>query len=523
MNPVRLSLLQEQLEGVAEEMGAALARSAFSPNIRVRLDFSCALFGPQGKLLAQAAHIPVHLGSMPDQIKVLLSKFEMQPGDLYIGNEPYQGGTHLPDITLMKPVFTEEGVSLGMVAARAHHADVGGATPGSMASQSNIYADGLRIPLVRLARQDRWDPHLKELLLSNMRAPRDREGDLLAQQAACRHGEAGLRRVFRQWAERDLNKWRGGLAELLNMSSSGTLKALRELFSRGDEEATFSDLLEVGSDQVPIVVSLRVTEQGRLSADFAGTSGGVAAGFNATLPVTRAAVCYAVRCLTSQQLPLNQGFLDCIEVAAPEGSVVNARYPLAVAAGNVETSQRIVDAVFGALHRLLPDRVPAASAGSMNNFSFGFTDPTLGVHYETSGGGAGGAPGGSKKALSGTQVHMTNTLSTPSEVLEEEFPVRVERHQTVPGTGGAGEFAGGDGTLKEVTFLEEASVTFMTTRRSTRPYGLHGGEAGEPGRQLIKRPGEKWTEVEASSTHLLSEGSSVRLQTPGGGGWGRPR
>ena len=171
MNPVRLSLLQEQLEGVAEEMGAALARSAFSPNIRVRLDFSCALFGPQGKLLAQAAHIPVHLGSMPDQIKVLLSKFEMQPGDLYIGNEPYQGGTHLPDITLMKPVFTEEGVSLGMVAARAHHADVGGATPGSMASQSNIYADGLRIPLVRLARQDRWDPHLKELLLSNMRAP----------------------------------------------------------------------------------------------------------------------------------------------------------------------------------------------------------------------------------------------------------------------------------------------------------------------------------------------------------------
>lgn len=522
MNAIRLSLLQEQLEGVADEMGAALARSAFSPNIRVRLDFSCALFCPQGKLLAQAAHIPVHLGSMPDQIQSLVRKFELRDGDIFLGNDPYEGGTHLPDITLMMPVFTEKGECLGLAAARAHHADVGGATPGSMANQSNIYADGIRIPLVRVAQNGEWDQQLKALLLCNMRMPLDREGDLLAQQAACRHGFQGLTRVYRQWAKERKEVWLSGLSDLLQMSRNGTQKALRTLLKDTHKSGRFRDLLEVGKETVEIKVSVSLTDGDKLQADFSGSADGVAASFNATLAVTKAAVCYTVRCLLPSALPLNQGFLDCIEVLAPTNSVVNAGYPLAVAAGNVETSQRIVDVLFGAFHTLIPHKIPAASAGSMNNLSFGFIAPRFGVHYETCGGGAGGCPGTDSKAQSATQVHMTNTLSTPVEILEEEFPLHVVCHTITRGTGGRGHFAGGDGTLKEIIFQEPAVVTFMTTRRKTAPYGLEGGADGQTGNQWVRLPDQEWIEAEASSTHHISAHGSIRLQTPGGGGWGSP-
>jgi N-methylhydantoinase B len=521
MNAIKLSLLQEQLEGVAEVMGSALARSAFSPNIRVRLDFSCALFGPQGDLLAQAAHIPVHLGSMPDQIKQLIAHHSLEPGDLFIGNDPYDGGTHLPDITIMEPIFGDHGECLGVAAARAHHADVGGTAPGSMASQPNIYGDGLRIPILKLGQAGRWDERLSALLLANMRSPADREGDLLAQQAACRQGRLGLQRVFQQWAKADLSYWEQGLSKLRQASRAGTLQLLRDLLVEG-ATATYQDFLEVNEQLATIRVTLSLSPRGHLVADFTGSSAGVAASFNATLPVTKAAVCYVVRCLTAVPLAMNQGFLDCIEMKAPAGTVVSAIYPLAVAAGNVETSQRIVDVIFGAFHQLAPGRSPAASAGTMNNFSFGFTDPQFGVHYETSGGGAGGCPGGPSKSCSGVQVHMTNTLSTPAEVLEEEFPVVVRRHQTRPGSGGAGEYAGGDGTIKEFIFLEEASVTIMATRRKTVPYGLQGGEPGAPGEQRIRLPGQDWAPTAASSTQILPPQSHFILETPGGGGWGAP-
>lgn len=522
MNPVRLSLLQAQLEGCAEVMGSALARSAFSPNIRVRLDFSCALFDPQGNLLAQAAHIPVHLGSMPDQIKSLVADHKLQAGDLYIANDPYNGGTHLPDITLMEPVFTEDGHYLGIVAARAHHADVGGAAPGSMASQKNIYGDGLRIPILKLANKGEWDPALRRLLLANMRSPRDREGDLLAQQAACRYGCEGLLRVYRQWARSDPSLLTKGLEELTQQSALGTKKALLELIDPEIISATFEDQLEVGEEGVPIKVGLTLNPDGTLLADFRGTSAGVAASFNATLPVTRAAVCYVVRCLVPASLPLNQGFLDCIEVKAAPGCLVHAVYPQAVAAGNVETSQRIVDVVFGAFQHFVPQKIPAASAGTMNNLSFGFSDSSFGVHYETAGGGSGGLPGTTEKGCSGTQVHMTNTRSTPTEVLEEEFPVRVEQHAFRTNSGGQGVSSGGDGTLKEITFLAEAEVTFMTTRRTTAPYGLEGGAAGKPGYQQVRPSQGEWLSVPASSSHSLPAGSAIRLATPGGGGHGPP-
>lgn len=519
MNAIRLALLQEQLEGVAELMGQALARSAFSPNIRVRLDFSCALFTPQGDLLAQAAHIPVHLGSMPDQIKSLLDTFYLSPGDLFIANDPYNGGTHLPDITLIAPVFSERDELLGVTAARAHHADIGGATPGSMASQANIYGDGLRIPILKLGTQDVWNEPLLKLLLANMRSPGDRQGDLLAQQAACRQGALGLERIFGQWAGNQLDTWTEGISELLLSAHKGATSLLGQLLPTG-VEAQFEDSLELGPHKATIKVRLEVPARGKILADFQGTSGGVPAGFNATLPVTKAAVCYVVRCLVPPELPLNQGFLDCIEVRAESGSLVSAVYPQAVAAGNVETSQRIVDAVFGAFAQLLPDRIPAASAGSMNNLSFGFVDPRFGVHYETAGGGAGALPNQQVKAQSGVQVHMTNTLATPVEVLEEEFPIIVDRHAFRPNSGGSGQCHGGDGTSKELTFLEPAEVSIMATRRTSAPYGLKGGSPGQTGQQALRELHGEWRAVDGSTTASVKRGDSLRLETPGGGGWG---
>lgn len=522
MNLVRLTLLQAQLEGVAEIMGSALARSAFSPNIRVRRDFSCAVFDSRGALLAQAAHIPVHLGSMPDQIKRLIDSHTLAEGDLYIANDPYNGGTHLPDITLMEPVFKGRKL-LGVVAARAHHADVGGAAPGSMASQPNIYGDGLRIPILPLARGGQWEQTLMTLLLANMRSPGDREGDLLAQRAALHHGKLGMLRVFKQWASSDHKSWLEGHQRLREAARNGLQSSLRAMLPPG-AEAQFEDYLEVGDQLCPIRVQIRLDADGCLSADFQGTSPGVAASFNATLPVTKAAVCYVVRCLTPAELPLNQGFLDVLKVEAPSPSLVAASYPLAVAAGNVETSQRIVDVVFGAFSRLLPERVPAASAGTMNNLSFGFEDPRLGVHYETAGGGAGGSPGSEAPGASAVQIHMTNTLATPAEVLEQEFPVVIERHTLRPGSGGAGRSPGGDGTVKEIRFLEPARISFMATRRKTTPYGLAGGLEGAPGAQAVRRgPDGSWESVGGASVHALAPNDAIRLSTPGGGGWGEPK
>lgn len=513
MNSIALTLLQEQLEGIAEEMGSALARAAFSPNIRVRRDFSCALFSDRGDLLAQAAHIPVHLGSMPAQVRRLLETRELAPGELYLGNDPYDGGTHLPDLTLLRPVF-QAGQCLGVAAVRAHHADVGGPNPGSMSSQRDIYGEGLRLPLVRVAQDDIWNEDLRAILLANMRRPSDREGDLLAQQAACRVGEQGLLRLFLGWAAADQARWRQGQEELLAATHRLVREGLQATLP-ADRRASFEDLLECAGQALPIKVEIGLC-QGRLVADFSGTAATVAASFNAPLPVTQAALAYVVRCLMPYPVAINQGLLQCLEVRAPEGCLANAVFPAAVAAGNVETSQRLVDVLLGALATLVPDRIPAASAGTMNNLSFGFEGG--GVHYETSGGGCGGHP--LAPGSSALQVHMTNTRSTPTEVLEGEFPVRVLSHSLRPGSGGAGTQTGGDGTVKILEFLKPASLTLMATRRATRPYGLFGGEDGRPARQATRRPGEEWIEQPGSFTLALPAGSHFVLETPGGGGYG---
>lgn len=516
MDSVALTLLQEQLVGLAQEMGSALARSAFSPNIRVRRDFSCALFSQKGELLAQAAHIPVHLGSMPAHVQRLVATRDLRPGEFYLGNDPFDGGTHLPDLTLIRPVFTEDGAQLlGLVAVRAHHADVGGPNPGSMSSQRDIYGEGLRLPLVRVVEGNTWNRELLTVLLANMRSPSDREGDLLAQQAACRVGEAGLRRVFSGWADGQPSRWQKGQSQLLEASFQLTRERLQALLPE-QRSVSFTDLLECAGQTAPIQVQLQFS-QGRLVADFEGTAPAVAASFNAPIPVTQAALVYVISCLTGGSIAVNEGVLRCLEVRAPHNCLVNAHHPAAVAAGNVETSQRIVDVLLGALHQLVPGQLPAASAGTMNNLSFGFSDGR--VHYETSGGGAGASA--QSPGFSAVQVHMTNTRSTPNEILELEFPIRVERHAVRAESGGEGSQAGGDGTLKDLTFLQPATVTVMATRRTTRPYGLAGGDAGSPGRQAARQSaGTPWEELPGSFTKTFKTGSTLRLETPGGGGYG---
>ena len=516
MNSIALSLLAEQLEGIAQEMGGALARSAFSPNIRVRRDFSCTLFSERAELLAQAAHIPVHLGSMPAHVRQLVESRKLSPGELYLGNDPYDGGTHLPDLTLLRPVF-EHNVCLGIAAVRAHHADVGGPVPGSMSSQRDVHGEGLRLPLVRLAQNERWDEEISAILWANMRNPAERQGDLLAQQAACLVGEEGLRRLYRGWAQQRYTRWEQGREALLESSQQRVQQGLARVIPR-HRKGHFVDQLEVPPDQLaPIEVKVFLDE-GVLVADFAGTSPAVAASFNAPLPVTQAALAYAINCILPEPVPINEGLLRCLRVRAPQGCLLDAAYPSAVAAGNVETSQRVVDALFGALAQLAPERIPAASAGSMNNLSFGF--PGGKVHYETSGGGYGGHPEGAGR--SALQVHMTNTRATPIEVLESEFPLLVRRHQIRRGSGGEGRHPGGDGVTKEIEFLSESTVSLMATRRLTRPPGVAGGADGAAGRQAIQKPGQQWEEQPGAFSQTVPAGSRLQLETPGGAGWGEP-
>ncbi len=517
MNSIALSLLAEQLEGIAQEMGSALARAAFSPNIRVRRDFSCALFSENAELLAQAAHIPVHLGSMPAHVRRLVESRELQPGDLYLGNDPYDGGTHLPDLTLLRPVFDHD-TCLGIAAVRAHHADVGGPVPGSMSSQRDVHGEGLRLPLVRLAKDNVWDEEISAILWANMRNPLERQGDLMAQQSACLVGEDGLRRLFQSWAGRDLARWVEGREALLYSSRQRVQHGLSQILP-SNRTGKFKDLLEVPPDQLaPIEVELQL-QDGLLIANFEGTAPAVAASFNSPLPVAQAALAYVINCILPEPVPINEGLLRCLEVRAPKGCLIHADYPSAVAAGNVETSQRVVDVLLGALARLAPQVVPAASAGSMNNLSFGFPDGK--VHYETSGGGYGGHPEGAGN--SALQIHMTNTRSTPNEILESEFPIIIRRHQIRRESGGDGLHRGGDGIEKEIEFLQSATVSLMSTRRATTPPGTNGGGDGTPGDQSTELPGQGWKSQPGCFSLTLPPGGRVLLQTPGGGGWGSSR
>lgn len=508
MDPIELSLFANRISALCAEMGAQLQRAAFSPNIRDRLDFSCAVFDKEGELCAQAAHIPVHLGSMAYAMRSIVAGVDWDPGDVVICNDPFLGGTHLPDVTVIAPVFAA-GALAGFVANRAHHADIGAETPGSMPLSTSLEQEGLVIPPQHIVRRGVRDEERLAALTGATRNPRDAWGDFAAQISA---NERGLSRLGRMIEGAGPAHYREALAEMNDYAERLARVAVASI-PPGDYD--FSDVMDddgLGEEDVAIRVRLRVIDDG-VEVDFTGSAGQVRGNINCPLPVTAAAVFYVFRCLMPPQTPACAGSFRPISLSVPRGSVLNAVRPAAVAAGNVETSTRIVDAVLGALAQAIPERVPAASHGSMNNVAMGSSDPPAWGYYETVGGGMGaGRHGG---GLDGVQTHMTNTRNTPIEVLERRIPVRVVRYALRRGTGGEGRRPGGDGLIREYEFLGPAQFTLLTERRRHPPWGLEGGGDGAAGRNSLNgRP------LPGKVSGRAGSGDRLCVETPGGGGWG---
>jgi N-methylhydantoinase B len=519
LDPVELEITSQRLAGIAEEMGVVLGRTALSPNINERRDYSCALFDADGGLVAQAAHIPVHLGSTALSVRAAIAALPLDPGDVAILNDPFAGGTHLPDVTVVTPVFLGNAHRpFAYVANRAHHADIGGMSPGSMPLARETFQEGFRLPPVRLVRGGRVVDDVLALFLANTRARAEREGDLRAQWAALRVGAERLR----------------GLAGVAPAALRIRMAALQD-YSAALMAATIAgippgvyrarDVLDddgLGARRLPIAVSITVA-RGRARIDFAGTAPQTPGPLNANFAVTRSAVLYVFASLATEPIPPNEGLARPLEVVAAEGSLVNARFPAAVAGGNVETSQRIVDVLLRALARALPARIPAASAGTMNNVAFGGTvDGRAFAYYETLAGGAGGGP--SRPGASAVHTHMTNTMNTPVEALEAYYPLRVRRYAVRRRSGGAGRHPGGDGLVRELEFLAPAEVTILGERRLVPPYGLRGGAAGRPGRDTLVRARDgRARRIEAKAAFAVEPGDRLRIETPGGGGFGRAR
>jgi N-methylhydantoinase B len=503
LDAVTLSVLASALAGVAEEMGVVLVRSSYSSNIKERRDCSTALFDAEGRMVAQAEHMPVHLGAMPEAVTAA-RELEPEPGDVVALNDPYAGGTHLPDITLVAP-FAIEGEILGYSVTRAHHSDVGGMSPGSMpAGSREIWQEGIVIPPVRLVRAGDEVDDVMRLVLANVRTPEIRRGDLRAQMAAHRLAEQRVAELVRRRGRATVLL---AFDEVLAYTERRTREVLRQL--PDGEYASESEIEGDGVDDEDIPLVVRVTIDGdSMAIDFEGTAAAVRGNVNCPLSVTRSACYFALRVLMPDDVPVNAGAYAPLEIRAPEESVVNARAPSAVVAGNVETSQRIADTVLLAL--LEAADVPAQGQGTMNNVVIGGPRWT---YYETVGGGQGASSAG--PGPSGVHVGMSNTLNTPIEALELEFPLQVERYELRYGSGGAGEHAGGDGIVRETRVLEPATLSLLTDRRRHGPLGAKRGKPGSPGRNRVN--GE---EVPPKTTRELEAGDVVTVETPGGGGWG---
>ncbi len=530
-DPVSLEIFKHLFASAAEEMGVTLGRTAYSPNIKERKDYSCACFDAQGRLIAQAAHIPVHLGAMPASVRAAIDRFQdFEPGDIILLNDPFLGGTHLPDITMVSPVFVADdsdgssGQLFGFVASRAHHADIGGMSPGSMPMSRELYQEGVIIPPIKLAKRGVVNQEVLELFYRNVRTPWERRGDMDAQMAAARVGERRLQEIIARYGSRTVQ---AHAEALLAYSAQLTRVALLQLPNR---EVAFTDYLDDdgwGVESLPIVVRIKV-EDGNLEVDFTGSASQSTGCINAVQAVTHSAVLYVVRCLVGEHVPTNQGCLEPVSIYIPEGSLLNPNIQrtgnevqpsAAVAAGNVETSQRVVDVLFGAFSQLAPDRIPAASQGTMNNLTLGGYDTERGkvfAYYETMGGGMGACNGAD--GLSGVHVHMSNTRNTPIEALEMELPLRVRRYSLRHGSGGTGRYRGGDGLCRELIFLAPATVTLLTERRKHAPYGLYGGEPGAVGINSLERKGTA-TRLPGKVTFDASIGDVLSICTPGGGGF----
>lgn len=517
VDPISLEVFKNLFAGVAEEMGVTLQRASFSPNIRERLDFSCAVFDAQARMVAQAAHIPVHLGSMPASVAYAVEAFRehgFQQGDVIVLNDPYHGGTHLPDITMVSPVFAYGQVAY-FVASRAHHADVGGMSPGSLPLSTELYQEGIIIPPVKLMMSGWINEGVLTLITANSRAPQERIGDLEAQLAAQRVGE---RRLMTLMADHGVDVVAEHAEALMNYSQRMT-EAVIAAIPQG--EYTFEDALEGdGQAQLRIPIKVKVSVAGsQMTVDFTGSAPQVMGNVNAVEAIVRSATWYCVRLLADDEVPVNHGCFAPVTVITPPNSLLNPRFPAAVAVGNTETGQRVVDAVLGALAKAVPGRIPAASQGTMNNLTVGgVLDGRQFVYYETIGGGHGAHPEGD--GLSGRHSHMTNTLNTPVEALEYTYPFRVRRYGLREKSGGKGKHNGGDGIVREYEFLTPATITVNSERRELAPYGLAGGKAGAAGINTLIQKGKART-MPAKFSAQVEAGDVLRIETPGGGGWGK--
>ena len=515
---VELELFRNLFVSIAEEMGVVLRKTAFSANIKERRDYSCAIYDAAGETVAMGDHMPVHLGAMPLSVRAVIDQCSLAAGDVAIVNDPFQGGTHLPDITAVSAVFLDGKSQPSFYAAsRAHHADVGGMSPGSMPLAREIYQEGIRIPPVLLVKAGEMDAAMLRLILANVRTPDEREGDLRAQVMANHRGEARLREVVAKYG---LARVTRNMRELQNYSERMARAAIAEI-PDGDYE--FTDYLDNdGLSETPVKIRVMVRVRGdSVEVDFKGSSAQVDGSVNANYAIAVSATMYVFRCLVTGDVPYTAGLLRPIKIMAPERSVVNAGLPAAMAAGNVETSQRITDVVLGALARAMPERIPAASSGTMNNLSFGGWDPRRGrafAYYETIAGGMGASA--KHAGLSATHTHMTNSWNTPIETFEHEYPLRVTRYQVRENSGGRGKNGGGDGVVREFEFLTDCDLTILSDRRERGPYGLAGGAAGSTGRNTLVRLG-KAQKIAAKARVAVRAGDVVRIETPGGGGWGK--
>lgn len=539
-NPTTLEIYRALYTSVAEEMGIALRRTAFSPNIKERRDYSCAVFDSEGNVIAQGDHMPVHLGSMPMAVAAALQQVTFQPGDVVALNDPFAGGTHLPDVTLVAGVFAPKAkprvpasphlrvsasprlrVSasppLFYVANRAHHADIGGATPGSMGLATDVYGEGVRIPPIRLLRDGEINDDVMRLLLANVRGQRERQADFQAQIGSLTTGASRLLEIVERRGRREAAAYAKHLIDYSARLMRAAIKSIP------DGEYSAEDVLDDdGITENPIAICARVTIDGeRAFVDFSGSAPQVSGSINAVEAITISAVAYVFRCLLGADVPASAGLMEPIEVLAQAGTVVNAVHPASVAGGNVETSQRIVDVLMRALGQALPDRIPAASQGTMNNLTMGGIDPRTGAefsYYETVAGGMGARS--QHDGLSAVHTHMTNSLNTPAEALEYAYPLRVREYRIRKGSGGKGKQRGGDGVIRAIETLVPARMSLLSDRRKHAPYGLAGGDPAKTGRNAIVRRG-KAKLIASKGSWELEAGDVVRIETPGGGGFGK--
>ncbi len=524
VDAISLEVFKNMFISVSEEMGVALQRTSYSPNIKERRDFSCAIFDPAGQMVAQAAHQPVHLGAMPASVQAALDTFpqSLRPGDMVILNDPYLGGTHLPDITLVAPVYTGKGEErrlVGFVSNRGHHADVGGMTPGSLPLSTELYQEGLVLPPIKLARAGRLNQEVIQVICRNSRTPEERKGDLAAQIASIRVGEKRLQEVAESYGVEETLEH---MAALLDYSERVTRRAIEDIPDGSYHVLDYMDDDGLTEEPVPIEVTITVAGDG-MKIDFTGTSPQRPGCINAPQAVTVSASLYAVRCIVGDDAPANQGCLRPVEIVTPVGTLVNPQPQRGVAGGNVETSQRITDVLLAAFAQALPELISAASQGTMNNLLIGGHDLARDkpfVYYETIGGGMGARP--EKDGISGIHTHMTNTSNTPVEAMEFAFPLRLKRYALRRGSGGRGQHNGGDGLVRDVEFLSPARVTVLSERRKFAPPGYHGGHHGEPGENVLFRGGVEEVQLAGKETLDVEAGDILSIRTPGGGGWGAP-